>query len=194
MSDRPLGKIVRLQVQTAAIKTKGVAYDPAPILEVEELAVGPLGATGLHQAKWVVDVHHGAHPRSRGGGKRALSVGFTGHYDRIAARFGSAPFGCAGENLLVAHPDRVVLEDLAGWLVVRTAEDEVVLGGARVAAPCAEFTSWIKGLDSVLPKTEQPEDVAFLDEGMRGFIVDVARLQAPIVLRVGDEVAVRPDR
>jgi hypothetical protein len=191
MPDRLLGPIVRLQIQRDPLKERGIGYDPAGILSVDEAAIGPHGIVGRHDGAWVLDTHHASHPRSQAGGRRALSIGFTGHYDRMAQRFGSAPVGCAGENMIVSIPDRLMASDLAGTIVVRAADDEIELRRARVAAPCAEFTSWIKGLDTVLGKLDQPEDITFLDDGMRGYILDVAHLDRSMTVRVGDEVWVR---
>lgn len=186
--DRLLGPIVRLQVQRNPLKTRRIGYDPSGILAVDEAAIGPQGMVGRHQDSWVIDAHHAAHPRSQAGGRRALSIGFTGHYDLMADRFGSAPLGCAGENMIVATPERIFTADLAGTIVVDSSGGAVELRRARVAAPCAEFTSWVKGLDSVVDKRDQPEDIAFLDDGMRGYILDVAHLEHPMVVRLGDEV------
>ncbi len=191
MVERDLGTIVRLQVQRDPLKEKGVGYDPAPILAVEEASLDLRGMVGRHGDAWIVDAHHAAHPRVRGGGRRALSIGFAGHYDEMAERFGRADLGCAGENIVLDTSGRVTVGDLAGEVVVHTGGGEVVLGGARVAAPCAEFTSWIKGLDVVVPKLDQADDVDFLDHGTRGFILDVAHLRAPVMLRLGDRVTVR---
>ena len=191
MPDRLLGPIVRLQVQRDPLKQRGVGYDPSGILAVDEAAIGPLGIVGRHEDAWVLDTHHAAHPRSQAGGRRALSMGFTGHYDRMAGRFGAAPLGCAGENLIVEIPNRLEVSDLAGALVVRARDAEIELRRARVAAPCAEFTSWIKRLDAVVAAVDQPEDIAFLDDGMRGYILDVSQLERPMSVRVGDEVWVR---
>lgn len=191
MSDRLLGPIVRLQVQRDPLKARGIGYDPTAILAVEEAAIGPLGIVGRHEGAWVLDTHHAAHPRSQAGGRRALSIGFTGHYDRMAGRFGAAPLGCAGENVIVETPGRLALSDLTGALVVRSRDEEFEVRQARVAAPCAEFTSWIKGLDVVVAKHDQPEDVAFLDDGMRGYILEVTHLARPRTVRLGDEVWLR---
>ena len=191
MPDRLLGTIARLQVQRDPLKTKGVGYDPAGILAVEEAAIGPHGIAGRYDGSWVLDAHHAAHPRAQGGGRRALSIGFTGHYEAMGARFGSAPAGCAGENVIVAADGRFFTTDLAGTIVIRSEHGEVPLRGARVAAPCAEFTSWLKGLDVVVPKLDQRDDVDFLDDGMRGFILEVAHLDRPMVVRVGDPVVLR---
>lgn len=191
MPERELGSIVRLQVQRDPLKEKGVAYRPDAILAVEEASLDLQGMVGRHDGAWVVDAHHSAHPRARGGGRRALSMGFAGHYDLMAERFGAADLGCAGENIIVDTAGRITVTDLAGEVVIQTADGEVVVTGARVAAPCAEFTSWIKGLDHVVPKLEQADDIEFLDDGTRGFILDVSHLDRPVTIRVGDRVVVR---
>jgi len=178
-------------VQREPLKVKGVGYDPSGILSVDEASVDAQGMVGRHDGAWIVDTHHAAHPSAGGGGRRALSIGFAGHYDLMASRFGSARLGCGGENIILDTPGRVTTDDLAGEVVVHTPEGDVVLRSARVAAPCAEFTSWIKGLDAVVPKLDQPDDVAFLDAGTRGFILDVSLLDRPLVVRVGDRVTVQ---
>lgn len=191
MPDRFLGTIARLQVQRDPLKTKGVGYDPSGILAVAEAAIGPHGIVGRHHGGWVIDTHHAAHPRSQGAGWRALSLGFTGHYEMIAARFGAAPAGCAGENVVVEADGRFFAGDLQGEIVIQASGGEVPLRGARVAAPCAEFTSWLKGLDVVVPKLDQRDDVDFLDDGMRGFILAVDHLDRPLIVRLGDPVVLR---
>ncbi len=75
--------------------------------------------------------------------------------------------------------------------MVHASGGEVVLRGSRVVTPCAEFTSFLKGLAAVVPAAEQPDDVAFLDDGMRGFILDVSHLERPVTIRLGDSVTVR---
>ncbi len=192
MPQHDLGPIVRLQVQRDPLKTNGVGYDPAPILSVAEASLDRRGMVGRAGGSWVLDVHHAAHPRVRGGGRRALSLGFTGHYEAMAERFGAADLGSAGENIVVEAEGIVAAEDLAGEVIITGSDAEIVLRGARVAAPCAEFTSFLKGLPAVAPAAEQPADVDFLDGGMRGFILDVSQLEAAVMIRVGDRVAVRP--
>jgi len=190
MPERVLGTIVRLQVQRGPLKEKGVAYDPSPILSVDEASLDVRGMLGRHEGTWVVDAHHAAHPRARGGGRRPLSIGFAGHYEAMADRFGAAELGCAGENIVLDTAGRVTEADLEGVIVVHTSEGEVSLRNAGVAAPCAEFTSFLKGLDVVVPKRDQQDDVDFLDGGTRGFILDVSHLERPVRVRVGDRVTV----
>jgi len=186
-----LGPIVRIQVQRNPLKKPGIGYDPEPILAVEEAVIGPPGLVGRSEGAWILDAHHACHPASRGGGRRALSIGFSEHYDRIAARFGAAPLGCAGENLIVASDKRIAPDDLDGVLVVHTGDGEVPLGGARVAAPCAEFTSFLLGRTGVAPRDEVADGLEFLDGGTRGYILDLKPLRGAHRIRVGDNVEVR---
>jgi hypothetical protein len=187
----PLGRIVRIQVQRDSVKRKGTGYDPTPILSVGEAAIGPFGVVGRHDDAWVIDVHHGAHPSGKGGGRRALSIGFTHHYEMMDRRFGVASLGCAGENVIVDVDHIIGLDDLAGTVVILTDEGEVPLTGARVATPCVEFTSFLLGRDGVAPRAEVADDLAFLDGGTRGYILDVGHLTHPMVVRLGDMVEVR---
>jgi hypothetical protein len=191
MSDRLLGPIARLQVQRDSVKSRHAGYDPAPILSVAAAAIGPLGVVGRHDDAWVMDVHHGAHPAGKGGGRRALSVGFTSHYDHMERRFGAAPIGCAGENVIVAADEVIGLCDLAGTIVILAEAGEVALDGARVATPCVEFTSFMLGREGVAPRDEVADELAFLDGGTRGYILGVAHLDRPMIVRVGDLVVVR---
>jgi hypothetical protein len=191
MPDRDLGNIALLQVQRDPLKAKGEGYDPTPLLAVAEASIDAMGMSGRHGDGWVLDAHHAAHPRSRGRGVRPLSIGFAGHYAAMAERFGPAELGCGGENIILDTPGRVTGSDLSGAIVIHTVEGEVVVRNAGVAAPCAEFTSFLKGLDRVLPKREQADDVDFLDGGTRGFILDVSGLGTPATIRVGDRVSVR---
>jgi hypothetical protein len=188
---RTLGPIVRLQVQRRPLKNRGHGYDPGPILAVSEAAIGPLGVVGRHDGAWVLDVHHGAHPSGRAGGRRALSIGFTHHYERLEERFGRVPLGCAGENLIVEVDGTIGPGDLAGTVVVLAEAGEVPLTGARVATPCVEFTSFLLGRDDVAPRSEVADELAFLGGGTRGYILEVKHLTHSMVVRPGDMVEVR---
>ena len=184
----PIGQIVRLQVQKVPIKLKGEAYLPEEILPVETATVDAWGMLGFSHGTWVVDAHHRSHPSGRGGGRRPLSVGFTGHYDLMRERFGSAPVGVAGENIIVNGP-AFVLGDLEAGLVIRTRSgDEIPLERPRVAAPCLEFTSFMLGLDHVAPLEEIEGPLADLHDGRRGFIVAADHTPKPLDVAVGDTV------
>jgi len=181
-----LGPIVRLQLQRKPLKTPKVGYDPTPLLPVDEAFVGPGGITATVDGSRVIDANHDESPTSSG--RRALSMGFTDHYARMTERFGKAPLGCAGENVVVATDRRVHLDDLAGTVMIRTSDGDLPLTGAFVAAPCLEFTSYLLGRDTVGSVEEIGEDRMFLHEGIRGYILGVKHLDREWRVRVGDEV------
>lgn len=183
-----IGTIVRLQVQRYPIKLKGEAYLAEGILPVDRAVVDAWGMVGSHDDAWIIDAHHRAHPSRRGGGKRPLSVGFTGHYSLMEDRFGSAPLGIAGENIIVDGP-ALSLSDMGEGLVIETTDGlDVSLVRPRVAAPCIEFTSFMLGLDVVAARGEISEPLADLHDGRRGFIVAVDDDCEPVEIRQGDRV------
>ena len=182
-----VGEIVRLQVQRVPIKVKGEAYLPEQILAVERGSVDAWGMLGWHDDMWVVDAHNKAHPSQRDGGKRTLSIGFTGHYEAMADRFGEAPIGVAGENFIV-EGEPLWLGDLGKGLVVETADGDLLLERPTVAAPCVEFTSFMLGLNEVAPRADIEEALADLHDGRRGFIVAADQAAAPVGLALGDKV------
>lgn len=182
-----VGEIVKLQVQRVPIKVKGEGYFPQGIQPVERAVVDASGMLGWYEGAWVVDAHHVVHPSSRGGGRRPLSVGFTGHYAVMAGRFGAAPVGIAGENIIIDGP-ALWLSDLAEGLVIEAASGVLWLERPRVAAPCAEFASFMLGLDAVAPRTEIEDAMADLHDGRRGFIVAVDLASRPVELNRGDKV------
>jgi len=183
-----IGSIVRLQVQRYPIKVKGEGYLPAGIQPVERAAVDVWGMVGWHDDTWILDAHHKAHPSSRGGGRRQLSVGFTGHYKLMQERFGRAPLGVAGENIIIEGPP-LSLADMGEGLIIETNEGlELSLERPRVAAPCLEFTSFMLGLDDVASRDEIEAPLADLHDGRRGFIVAADHATTSAELRPGDKV------
>lgn len=182
-----VGEIVRLQVQRVPIKVKTIRYLPEEILAVSRASVDAWGMLGWHEGAWVVDAHNRAHPSRRGGGRRPLSIGFTGHYAAMAERFGDAPIGMAGENMIVDGPP-LWLSDLRKGLVVELADGELLLERPRVAAPCAEFTSFMLGLEEVLPVSQIEDALADLRDGRRGFIVAADHASVPVELTLGSRV------
>ncbi len=174
-----IGRIVRLQVQKVAIKRRGEGYVPEDILAVDRAAVDAWGMMGWNGDHWVVDAHNKAHPSRRGGGRRQLSIGFTGHYALMRERFGNAPIGIAGENFVIDGP-AVSLEDLGEGVIVVTSDGrELSLERPRVAAPCVEFTSFMLGLDHVAPLAAIAGPLRDLDDGRRGFIVSADHAAGP---------------
>lgn len=188
-----LGRIVRLQIQRAALKI-GVKpherYDPAALLAVETLTLTAHGAEADDPAGGrVLDIHHALHPHSRNAdGENALSIGFTAHYAAMQARFGPlVALGCAGENLLVASEQAPSLAALAGGLVIHTQAGGLVrLGSVLVAAPCRPFTRYL------LSGTDEDDTLKaglqFLNGGRRGFYVALAQPE-PATIAIGDRVS-----
>ena len=172
---RPLGSLIRLQIQRSTLKTgekPNRRYDPAPLLAVDRLALGPDGALGAGpDGSWVLDVHHRAHPATKNeDGLHGVSVGFTAHYHAMRERFGDRlTVGCAGENLIARTERMLRLEDLAGGLAILAPDgtERVRLRVLEVAQPCRPFTGWALGgeVESHVLK----ESLQFLDGGMRGF-------------------------
>ena len=183
-----IGPIVRLQVQKQAIKKRGEGYVPEDLLVVDRAAVDAWGMMGWDEDRWVVDAHNKAHPSRRGGGRRQLSIGFTGHYDLMEERFGQAPVGVAGENFIIDGPALSLAALGEGVVVVTSDGSELLLERPRVAAPCVEFTSFMLGLDHVAPLAEIEGPLADLHDGRRGFIVAADHQPNPVEVRTGDRV------
>lgn len=164
-----LGTVVRLQVQRSRLKPgpRGArVYDPAPLLEVITLEVGPRGVTGDGH----LDVHHADHPDSRNNALRnGLSLLPRAHYDRMRAQFGDHLVdGIAGESLLLDTDGP--WDELPPELLLETTDgDPLRLTGAVPAAPCVEFSRFcLKGLEDGLEQALED-----LDHGTRGFYVTV---------------------
>ncbi len=186
MSDVKLGEIKLLQVHGDLLKHPD-RFDPAPLIHVDEASVDPNGMLGWTGEAWIVDVHHQAWPGR--GGRRPVSIGFTSHYDAMRDRFRDVALGAAGENIIISADDVMTEESLGDRVIVRGADGrEVVLKRPMVAKPCLPFTSFMLDLPTVGTYEEIGMDQAFLDNGMRGFIVAVDELTEPVRLRVGDEV------
>lgn len=172
---RPLGPIVRLQIQRTSLKAGAephCTYDPAPLCTVPRLAVSPDGTLGAaSDGAWLVDVHHRAHPATRNAdGRHGISVGFTAHYARMRERFGERlTLGCAGENLLAETAAPIRLEHVAGGLAVLAPDGRprVRLRVLQATRPCRPFTGWV--LDRPVEPHVLKESLRFLDGGMRGF-------------------------
>lgn len=185
-----LGRIVRLQIQRSSLKLGEKphrVYDPAPLRAVDALTLTREGALArADDGSMVLDIHHAAHPATRNsGGANDLSVGFTGHYDAMRARFGPHLLdGLAGESMLVAAAGQVPLAAVAGGLVVRRASGaQVPLGEVRVALPCVEFSRYaLRSAEAEAVKAA----LQFLDGGLRGFYCTYAG--DPITIDVGDEL------
>jgi hypothetical protein len=189
---REIGKIVRLQIQTASLKVgeRPRRYDPAPIQAVPELALAPEGVFAVDDAGRVtLDVHNAEHPASKNRMDNGVSLGFTSHYLTMRERFGDhLADGIAGENILIAT-DRAFAEAelTAGVVIVGEDGRRIALRDVIVAAPCVEFSRFaLRFPDDARPDATVTDALKFLHNGTRGFYASYEG--EPAVVRVGDRV------
>ena len=190
-----IGRIVRLQVQLSSLKVGERPlrrYDPAPLRSVQALILEEGGVRGVMAGdEEVVDVHHRDHPASKNRGGNGVSVGFTGHYADMRARFGAhLDDGLAGENILVETRYSYGEADLANGLVVETAGGATVrLERVVVAEPCVEFSRYALRYP---PDTRTDRAVTsaltFLGDGMRGYYATYHG--EPARIELGDRVLI----
>lgn len=188
-----LGPVVKTQIHVDRMVTDG-HYEDHKILEVDELWLGVDGVIGQLGGQSLLHAHHRLHPNKSWSERRRdfranrlLSVGFTGHYSQMAEQFGAAPLGCAAEDIIVEHDGVVTVEQLSNGVQVRREGQVVELTGVAVAKPCVPFTKWLLGNQDAADDVVAPNR-AFLDNGMRGFIVGLANQHDPVAIRVGDEL------
>jgi hypothetical protein len=144
------GPIVRLQVQSSAIKVRGVReyYTPKAICSVETVFLTPRGGSSITQAgEHLLDVYQQDHPRSRYRRGNGISLCFTSHYHLLRARFGAHLHdGVAGENLLIATDQVITLEQVEKGLLIQTATGSLIpLSTLLIATPCEVFSRYALG-------------------------------------------------
>jgi hypothetical protein len=192
-----LGPVVLTQIHTDRMIEKGRYLDEL-IAPADRLWLSADGVVADIDGRAVLSAHHRLHPNKYRDDNtknylphRLLSFGFTGHYDLTAAHFGQAPLGCAAEDVIVEHPDRVLPEQVAGGMQVRRGDRVVELEGAEVAKPCVPYTKWLLNDQDADDETVAPNR-AFLGDGMRGYILGLADRDEIIDIAPGDEVWARP--
>ncbi len=184
-----IGRVVRLQVQTASLKRgerPNRVYDPAPLLVVARLRLTPRGPEGITDAgETALDVHHAEHPTHKFEPGREVSFGFTSHYGKMRAEYGDGvAIGCAGENVLLESERTWRLEDFASGLAFQSAASgaSLRLDSVIVADPCVEFSRFSLGDPAASPQELKPV-LQFLGEGVRGYCFTPA---GELVLAAGD--------
>jgi hypothetical protein len=186
------GRLARLQVQRGPLKLgpKGARrYDPAGIVQVDELTVDRDGVVGRAAAGEVLDVHHVAHPQSRNSrGRNAVSIGTTADYAQMRAQFGAhVSDGIAGENLLVETDQPIgTLAGLTALCVESVDGSELMLTELGIAAPCVEFTRLCLGRDDTETDDEVLAAMPALEGGRRGWYA--VAVGGPVRLRAGARV------
>ncbi len=189
-----LGTIVLCQIHTDRMIHDGVYRDDL-LREVDALWLSPDGVVGTVGEESLLHGHHRLHPtRSIGTTEkhrtylphRLLSFGFTGHYDAMIDHFGAASRGCAAEDVVVDYDGIVTLDEVSAGVQIRRGDRVIDLIGAEVAKPCVPFTRYLLG-DQATPEDKVAPHRAFLDDGMRGYIVGLANHIDLIDIAVGDE-------
>ncbi|MGH1488869.1 MAG: hypothetical protein ACRBK7_05650 [Acidimicrobiales bacterium] len=183
-----LGSIIKCQVSARGLIQDG-RYIESDIVNAEQLHLGVDGVVGWCDGRAVLNHHHRLNPYlGTWKPKRLLSVGFTGHYAAMAERFGSAPIGCAAENMIVDCDRIVTPNEMANGLQVRSADGSTIdLEPAAVAKPCVPFTKYLLNNQDAAAEEVAPNR-AFLDEGIRGFVLGLANQSDTAVIKPGDEL------
>lgn len=170
-----IGTVVRLQVQRSRLKPGPAAtrvYDPAPLLEVAALQVGPRGVVGVTEDGPVLDVHHAEHPDSR---NRRLTNGLSllslAHYAALRARFGPHVVDrSAGESLLIETTGSWDAERLPETLLLEAVDGALLpLAQVQPAPPCVEFSRWCLGVPPGPVGPDVLTAMRELDDGARGW-------------------------
>lgn len=193
-----LGKIILCQIHTDRMVRDGV-YEHTLMRKADALWLSPDGVVGMIDGQAVLHAHHRLHPTRQVGATqkhrdflphRLLSFGFTSHYAAMADRFGAAPLGCAAEDIIVEYDDVVSLDALQQGVQVRRGDDAIDLIDPAVAKPCVPFTKYLLE-DQGMAEDRVAPHRAFLDDGMRGFIVGLANHVEPVQIATGDEFWIR---
>jgi hypothetical protein len=192
-----IGQVMLVQIQRASLKAgqrPHSYYDPAPLLEVPRLRLGPGGVLGqLADGQELIDVHNAAHADSKNRqGENGISLNFTSHYQAMRSQFGAHLVdGCAGENILIAADRVYALDDLGGELLIYRGDRCVArLAELMVAAPCVEFSRFANVAAEPLPADALKSTLQFLHGGMRGFYARAAADSAGATVQPGDLVFV----
>jgi MOSC domain-containing protein YiiM len=165
-----IGTVVRLQVQRSRLKPGPATtrvYDPAPLLEVALLDVGPRGVVG----DGVLDVHHADHADTRNVKLRnGISVMTRSRYLALRESYGPHLVdGIAGESLLL---DTEHLDDLSGELQLETDEGAID-AVSEPAPPCVEFSRFVLGRGPGDVGPEVLTTMKALDDGARGYYLQI---------------------
>jgi len=194
---REIRLIKHVQLQRSSLKQGQRPqryYDPAPLLLVERLLLGPDGVSAVSaNGAPIIDVHHSGHPETKNRlGANGISIGFTSHYRAMRERYGAhLNDGCAGENILVESDQVWSLDQLSQALVIQRADGQsVALSNLLVAAPCVEFSRFAHLSADPLTADQLRTTLQFLDGGMRGFYARLADDQPAAEICAGDRVFV----
>ena len=173
--------MVRLQVQRSRLKPGPATtrvYDPAPLLEVEALEVGPRGVVGQTADGPVLDVHHADHPDTR---NRRLANGLSllprARLRRPARRATARTSSTASPARACCStpPARGPGPTSRGALWLETVDGDLLeLSGTGRRPPCVEFSRFCLGLAPGPVGPDVRQALVDLDGGARGFYAEVS--------------------
>ncbi|WP_420612343.1 hypothetical protein [Candidatus Spongiisocius sp.] len=186
-----VGQVVKLQIHRRHLRDlDGGEYRLDPLAEVSTLRITADGPIGFDGASWIVDCHHRYHPQASSHRRaRALSIGFTSHYEDIWKRFTPIPLGAGGENLIVSSDEVISEGELDGGIRIGTPQASILVSGAKVAEPCVAFTRLVTGR-SEASAHELADDREHLRNGIRGFVMPLDGIDLFDVVP-GSPVAIR---
>ena len=184
-----VGEVVKLQIHRRH-QRDGENYRLDPLAEVSTLRLTDGGPIGFDGASWIVDCHHRYHPQATTHRPaRALSIGFTAHYEDIWQRFTPIPLGAGGENLIVSSDEVISEAELSGGIRIGPPQASILVSDAKVAEPCVAFTRLVTGR-SEASAHDLAEDREHLRRGIRGFVMPLDGIDlfdvvpgAPVAIR-----------
>ncbi len=188
----PMGVIVLAQIQRVKLNTEttdGMVYRTTPLVAVDSFQLCDSGVVARVNGDRLLDRHHRSHPAESVAHRpeRVMSIGFSGHYRLIEERFGSAPLGVAGENVIVDLDERVSHDQVASGLVIRTSEGDLELDPPDVLNACVPFTKFLLQ-DPNASTSRVLAALEFLGAGMRGYSMGAGRVPDYRTVRTGDLV------
>ncbi len=193
-----LGRVELVQIQQNPLKTSNanqdIVYSPDGIMMLEEIRLTVLGIVGimdfLNRQMEFLDIHHLKHPQSRFRGDNNISMGFTGHYEKIRAEFGNhVRDGNAGENIIVKSDQLLAPVDLGERLAIVSGLDDTIiyLGEVKPIPPCEPFIRFARDRQPRSSR-ETRADLQLLGGGLRGYYMEVESANEEAVVRRGDLV------
>ena len=184
-----MGEIALLSIQRDKL-VRDQMFDPKPIARVDRLRLTPDGVFGLVAGSWILDRHHRHHPAAeRWNADRAISIGFTSHYEHMWGQFRSTPLGSAGENVLVDIDGMVEPGDIGGGVRIDTGDALIEVPRAEVAEPCVGFTRYMTDRPEA-SAADIDEDRQKLRRGVRGFVLGLQEVEFVEITR-GSQVSIR---
>lgn len=195
-----LGHVYLVQIQPngliidASGKTPtGYIYDASRLVQVDQLKITPQGIEAIIPGgENVLDIHHIDHPGKKYGDDDLVCVGFTPHYQAMRSRFGEHIVdGIAGENIIIKYSDEIWPEDIKQRLAIEN-QDTGEMGIFEFnshASPCIEFTQFcLQDQYNKVSKNIIKENLRFLDNGRRGFLLALKEVHDFITVTPGDRV------